>query len=356
MAEEQFQERTERATPRRREKAREEGRVARSNELNSAVILTLGITTLYFLGPVLVNRLQLFMKYIFSEAPNMSGDIDSMIALFQSNILNFFLLLGPILVLIGIIAYAINVLQVGMMFSTKSLEPKLDKLNIVNGLKRLFSVRSMVELIRDIIKLTLIATIAYFAIKAELPVFYNMSDNTVGALAAVMGKTSLMISLKIGLVLLILALFDYAFQKYDFEKSIRMTKQEIREENKDTEGSPEVKSRIKRIQREMSRKRMMQEIPKADVVITNPTHLAIAIKYDQEEMSAPMVIAKGERLLAEKIKEIAKEAGVPIVENKPLARALYEMCDIGSTVPSKLYRAVAEVLAYVYRLKEEKVS
>ena len=155
--------------------------------------------------------------------------------------------------------------------------------------------------------------------------------------------------------MLLLAVFDYAYQRYDFEKSIKMSKQEILDEYKDTEGSPQIKSRIRQIQREMSRKRMMQEIPKADVVITNPTHIAVALKYNPDEMDAPMVVAKGERLIAERIKEIAVEAGVPIVENRPLARALNNMCEIGSYVPATLYRAVAEVLAYVYRLKGAKV-
>jgi flagellar biosynthetic protein FlhB len=170
-----------------------------------------------------------------------------------------------------------------------------------------------------------------------------------------MGTMALTTALKIGVVMLILAVFDYAFQRYDFEKNIRMSKQEVKEELKDTEGSPQIKARIRQVQREMSRKRMIQEIPKADVVVTNPTHIAVALKYEQDTMDAPMVVAKGERLIAEKIKEIAHEAGVPVVENRPLARALFNLCEIGSYVPAKLYRAVAEVLAYVYRQKEEMV-
>lgn len=151
--------------------------------------------------------------------------------------------------------------------------------------------------------------------------------------------------------MLVLAILDYAYQKYDFEKSIRMSKQEIKDEYKDTEGSPQIKARVRQIQRDMSRRRMMQDVPKADVIITNPTHIAVALKYNPDEMDAPLVLAKGERLIAERIKEIARESGVPVVENRPLARALFSMCEVGSYVPTKLYRAVAEVLAYVYRLK-----
>ncbi len=355
MAEEQFQERTEQATPRRRQKAREEGKVARSLELNSAVILSLGAVTLYLMGPLLVRQLEQFMIYIFNEAPKMHADNDTILALVSSQVLTFFFILGPILLVLAIIAYGVNVLQVGFIISGKPLEPKLDVLNFANGIKRLVSMRSLVELIRDVIKLTVIGFVGYKAIVSQLDTFYLLSDNSVSVFAGAMGMLALKTTLQIGAVMLLLAVFDYAYQRYDFEKSIKMSKQEILDEYKDTEGSPQIKSRIRQIQREMSRKRMMQEIPKADVVITNPTHIAVALKYNPDEMDAPMVVAKGERLIAERIKEIAVEAGVPIVENRPLARALNNMCEIGSYVPATLYRAVAEVLAYVYRLKGAKV-
>nr|MBN2278324.1 flagellar biosynthesis protein FlhB [candidate division Zixibacteria bacterium] len=356
MAEDQFQERTERATPRRRQKAKEEGRVARSMELNSAVILCLGIMTIYFLGPLLANQLEQMSIYIFNEAPALAADFDSIVSLFNHNIINFFLLLGPILIMLTLIAYGVNILQVGVMFTSKPLEPKTDRLNPVSGIKRLFSARSLFQLARDVIKILLIAAVGYLVIKSQMDTFFLLSDTSASIFAAAMGKMALKTVLQVGGVILLLALLDYAYQKYDFEKSIRMSKQEIREEMKESEGSPQIKGRIRRIQREMSRRRMMQEVPKADVVITNPTHLAVALKYDQTEMDAPMVVAKGERLLAQRIKDIAREAGVPIVENKPLARSLFNMCEIGSYVPSQLYRAVAEVLAFVYRQKQEKVS
>ncbi|MBN2227401.1 MAG: flagellar biosynthesis protein FlhB [candidate division Zixibacteria bacterium] len=355
MAEEQFQERTEKATPRRRQKAREEGRVARSQELNSAVMLCLGALTLYFVGPLLIDQLERFMVFSFAEAPNMQVTTDSLVAFFSSKILTFFAMMGPVMIILALTAYGVNVLQVGILFTGKPIEPKLDKLNFANGIKRLFSTRSLFILVRDVIKLALIAFVGYKVVVSQLDTFYMLSDNSVPVFAGTMGKIALTTTLKIGAVILILALFDYAFQKYDYEKNIRMSKQDIRDESKDTDGSPETKMRIRRMQREMSRKRMMQEIPDADVVITNPTHLAVALKYKPDYMDAPMVIAKGQRLVAQRIKEIAKDAGVPIVENKPLARALFELCDVGSYVPAKLYRAVAEVLAYVYRLQEAKV-
>ncbi|MCX6827285.1 MAG: EscU/YscU/HrcU family type III secretion system export apparatus switch protein, partial [candidate division Zixibacteria bacterium] len=193
--------------------------------------------------------------------------------------------------------------------------------------------------------------VACLTVRSEIVSTLPLMDQEVGDILIYISRVSFRILSMTCWVLVALAILDYAYQKYDYEKSIRMSKQEIRDEYKDTEGSPEIKSRVRQIQREISRKRMMQEIPKADVVVTNPTHIAVALKYNPDEMDAPMVVAKGERLIAEKIKEIAVEAGIPIVENRPLARALFNICEIGAYVPAKLYRAVAEVLAYVYRLK-----
>jgi len=356
MAEEQFQERTEQATPRRRQKAREEGKVARSQELNSAAILLLGAATLYFTGPLLAEQIEQMMSYIFTEAPNMDINVNTLVAFFSQRILTFFLILTPVFAILIAIAYGINILQVGFLFTSKPLEPKLDKLNIINGFKRVISIRSLFELFRDVTKISLIGFVGYKAISMNLDTYFLLADNTVAHFAGAMGGLALMTVLKIGAAMMILALLDYAYQRYDFSKNIRMSKQEIRDEMKDTEGSPQIKSRIRQIQRDMSRRRMMQEIPTADVVVTNPTHIAVALKYDSDQMDAPMVVAKGERLLAEKIKKIAAEAGVPVVENKPLARALNKMCEVGAYVPAKLYRAVAEVLAYVYRLKGVEVN
>ena len=355
MAEDQFQERTEKATPRKRRKAREEGRVARSNELNSAVILCLGALALYLIGPSMISGLKAFMIQSFSDAPKISVTNDSLAALLSNRTLSFFLILTPFLAVLAVVAYGVNVLQVGVMFTTKPLEPKADRFNLANGIKRIISVRSLVQLARDVLKLTLIGVVGYWAITGNLDTIYHLSDTSPDVIATAIGRIALTTTLQIGGVILLLAILDYAYQKYDFEKNIRMSKQDIREEMKDTEGNPQIKARVRQLQREMSRKRMMREIPEADVVVTNPTHIAVALKYNPELMDAPLVVAKGQRLIAEKIKEIARMAGVPVVENKPLARALFKMCDIGSRVPSDLYRAVAEVLAYVYRLKGHEV-
>jgi flagellar biosynthetic protein FlhB len=204
---------------------------------------------------------------------------------------------------------------------------------------------------RDFLKLMAIGVVGYFAITHEFKNVVPLADSEVSSIISFIGSAAFRVVIKLCLAFIVIAFADYAFQKYDYEKQLKMSKQEIKDEMKKYEGSPETKSRIRRVQREMAQARMMGEVPQADVVVTNPTHIAVALKYDADEMDAPTVVAKGQRLIAEKIKSIAKENDVPIVENKPLARSLYEAVEVGMTIPAKLYKAVAEVLAYVYKLK-----
>lgn len=353
MAENTGQEKTEQATPRKRQKAREEGQVAHSAELNSVVIIAFGIITIYLLGPTMFANLGNLMHNTLSQAPHALITTATVKNLFNDKILTFAVILGPILLSLAVFAYAVNVAQVGFLFSTKAIEPKLDKFNMAKGFKRLVSKRSLVQLIRDVFKTLLIAYIAYSCISGAVPEILKVADKTIGGYMSVLGKLSLSVTIRICLVLLVLALFDLAFQRFDHAQKLKMTKQEIREEMKDTEGNPQIKGRIRQVQREMARRRMISEVPKADVVVTNPTHLAVALQYDSDEMPAPMVIAKGQRLIAEQIKRIARENNVPIVENKPLARSLFKLVDVGQFIPSTLYKATAEVLAYIYRTKED---
>lgn len=357
MAEEQgFQEKTEKATPRRRQKAREEGRVAKSMELNSALIIVLGCSAIFMLGPTLATQLRVMMSSTMANAPMLAAQDPTFAKSWTDSMLTFFSVVGPVFAVMLVIGLSSNIAQVGFHISNKAMEPKFDKLNIVNGLKRLLAVRSLVTLVRDTVKLTIVGIIGFYAIKSEFEHFFQLPDMSVVQIAATMGTMALVIALKIGAAMLVLAALDYAYQRYEFEKSIKMSKQDIRDEMKDTEGSPQVKARVRQIQRDMARNRMMSDVPHADVVITNPTHIAVALKYDAEIGSAPIVIAKGERLIAEKIKEIAYAHDVPVVEDKPLARALFKMCDVGQAIPGTLYRAVAEILAYVYRLKGKVVK
>lgn len=351
MAEENFQERTEKATGRRRQKAREEGKVAKSMELNSAIILCLGFLSLYLIGPSLADQTMNMLRHTFSNAPVIAASDPTFVSVFNNAMYKYFMILLPIFGILFVIAFGSNAAQVGFKVSTKVLEPKFEKLDLVSGLKRMFSLKSLVQLFRDSAKLFIVGFVAYKVIASEFDSFFMLPDMSVVQFASFLGKTAFFMVLKISGVIFALAILDYIYQKYEFEKSIRMSKQDMKDEYKDTEGSPQLKSRIRQVQRQMAQNRMMKAVPTADVVVTNPTHLAVAIKYDPDQMDAPTIIAKGERLIAQKIKEVAREAGVPVIEDKPLARALFKMCSIGDLVPSKLFRAVAEVLAYVYKQK-----
>ncbi len=351
MSGESFQERTEQATRRRLEKAREEGRVVKSQELNAAAMLALGALGLYMIGPYLSHQAQGLMRYTMTNVHVIATGDPTFMSVFSEYMLKFFLITLPVFAITGVVAVASNVVQIGFKITPKSLEPKLEKLSILKGFKRLFAVKSIVQLLKDMLKLVIVGFVAYNAIKGEFATFFLLPEMPVGELAASMGKLAVILTLKVGAIMFAIAILDYLYQRYEHQKSLRMSKQELKDEYKDTEGSPQLKSRIRQIQRENSRKRMMQAVPMADVVVTNPTHLAVALKYDQGKMNAPYVLAKGQRLVAQRIKEIARENDIPVIEDRPLARALYKLCDIGDVVPEKLYRAVAELLAYVYKLK-----
>lgn len=356
MAEENYQERTEQATPRRREKAREEGQVAKSLELNSAIMILLGFSTLLVLGPYMVDSTLQLMKHLLGNAASIAVTPDTTRGLFADNLMRFFSIIGPTVLALLMIGLAATVTQVGFRVSTKAISPKFDKLNIVDGLKRLFSMKTAVMGVRDVLKLAVIVITAYTVISGEMQQVMTLSDMAPSQLAATIGRRAIVIAIKIGVAMLVIALLDLLYQRWQFEKSIKMSKQDVRDEMKETEGSPQIKARIRQIQCDLARRRMMQDVPTADVVITNPTHLAVAIKYDHDKMNAPFVVAKGERLIAQRIREIAAEHNIPVIEDKPLARALFKMCEVGQIIPAALYRAVAEVLAYVYRLRGKGVN
>jgi flagellar biosynthesis protein FlhB len=356
MAEDNFQERTEQATPQRREKARETGQVARSMELNSAVMILLGCASLLALGPHIVGNTEDMMRYLLANAASIGTSNTDFSLIYSDQLVKFLIILGPVFAALVVIGFVSNIAQVGFKVSPKALEPKLEKLNFIQGIGKLFTMRSLVIGARDTLKLTIISVVAYKVVKSESDQFFALADMSVPQLAATIGKIALLIAIKIGVAILVLAILDYLYQKWDFEKSIRMSIQEIKEEYKDTEGSPQIKSRVRQIQREMARKRMMDDVPKADVVITNPTHYAVALKYDLSQMNAPYVVAKGQNLIAQRIKQIAIDNEIPVIEDRQLAQALFKLCDVGQMVPQSLYRAVAEVLAYVYRLRGKVMS
>jgi len=353
MADEKSQdEKTEQPTPKKLEDARKKGQVARSQELNSIVIIFMGMMALLFFSNHILSNLVHSFYFNFSQIGTEVTNA-TFYRLFIDNGIILAKILLPIMIMLGITGLLINIAQVGVKVSMEAISPKFDKFDVIKGFKKKFSTKTLFSLVRDVLKISLIAYVTYLTYKSEMKNYIPLADQELGQIFSFATGVALKILLRASGVLLILAILDYAYQKYEFIKGLKMTKQEIKDEMKQHEGDPLIKMRIKRIQREMAHARMLQEVEEADVVVTNPTHIAVALKYDTETMSAPKVVAKGERLLAEKIKEIAEKAGVPIVENKPLARALFEAVDIGMSVPAKLYKAVAEILAYVYRLKGE---
>ena len=354
MAEEkdEGQEKTEQATPKRKEEAREKGRVARSREVPSAAILFASLIYFYFNSSGLFEKLMSLVASLFSSAGQTTINANNISFFLIGLMSKVFFILIPLFALIFLISILANVIQVGFLFSSSVLQPEFSKIDPLKGFKRLFSLNSAVELIKNILKMLIIGIVSYIVVKNEVKGFLLLADQTVWEILVYIGRITFKILLSTGWVLIALAIFDYAYQRWEYEKGLRMTKQEIKDELKNTEGNPAIKGRIKRLQREMARKRMMAAVPKADVVITNPTHLAVALKYDQQKEIAPRVIAKGAGFIAEKIRETARENAVPLVENKPLAQVLYKMVDVNDLIPENLYRSVAEVLAYVYNLRK----
>lgn len=345
------QEKTEQATPKRQREAREEGQVVVSREISSALVLLGVIVAFYASGNWMVQQMAGVMQRYFGGMGQISLRDDSLQTLIINVMADFALIVFPVMLAALILGVAASIFQVGFTISGKSLMPKFSKINPVQGFSRLFSLRASVDLLKALAKIVVLGGLAYALIRDEtkaLPLLIRM--NVMGIWAFV-GRAALRIFMYTFVALAAIAGLDYLFQWWQHQKDLRMTKQEIREESRQTEGDPKVKSRIRSIQMEMSRKRMMADVPGATVVITNPTHLAIALRYDGKEMPAPRVVAKGAGFIAEKIKEIARSNRIPVVENKPLARSMYKSLKIGAFIPLEMYRAVAEVLAYVYRLK-----
>ena len=346
-------EKTEKPTPKRKQKARSEGQVAMSKEIATAITLILGFLSLKILGEYMYKQIGKVMNFNFT----LIQDIDSIIT--EDYILDLFIymiergiiIVGPISLIAMAIGIVTNILQVGWHPTTKPLKPRFDAFNPATGFKRLFSFRQIIEAIISIIKIIFLIIVIYSAVKDEVYQIINIVYMDLFSAFIYICNLCVDIGLKVGYFFIIIAVLDFAYQRYSHTKKLRMSKQDIKDEYKQTEGDPFIKGKIRQKMREYSLRRMMQEVPGADVVITNPTHFAVAIKYDREKEAAPIVVAKGVDHLAQKIKNLAKENNVEIVENKPLARALYNTVEVGKEIPPELYQAVAEILAFVYKLK-----
>ena len=352
-------EKTEPATAKKLQDARKEGQVAKSKELSAAVeLIALFLVLKIFVSYIGENLISVF-PVIYHKMPDIINNSAGGLSVFTvttvvNNVMLVILkILAPVFAIGVTCCVLINILQVGWKVTGKPMQPKFSKINPMSGFKRIFSKESLFELVKSIAKIALIAYVAYTSVKDHQNDLFLLYDIPLMQVIILIGSIVIDAGLKISIVYLVVGIVDWLYQKHKFKEDMKMTKQEVKDEYKNTEGNPEIKGRQRSKMREASQRRMMQNLPTADVDITNPTHLSVAIKYDADKNSAPIVIAKGEDFLAMKIREIARENNIEIVENKPLARMLYANVDIGAEVPPELYQAVAEVLAFVYSLKNK---
>jgi flagellar biosynthetic protein FlhB len=350
------QERTEQPTGKRIREAREKGQACKSVEVSTMLLFLASIVAFYLYIPVVSRRLAVLVASYLGHLSMWDGSAEGLVGIFRQATFRFGVLVLPLLLAFLAVGLASNILQVGFMASPEAIKPKLSKLNPVSGFKnRFMSARSLEQLVKTLIVVAVVVWVSYRAVKRELPVFPPLVNADTSVIVLTFFRSAMRLLLDVLWVFVIIAAADYGFQKWQYTRDLMMTRQEVKDEFKNTEGNPVIKSRIRSIQIHMARRRMMKAVPKADVVITNPTHLAVALQYDRKRMIAPTVVAKGAGEVAEKIKKTARGAGVPIVENKPLAQAMFKSLDIGDTIPEELYKAVAEILAYVYRLKAKAV-
>ena len=348
------QEKSEAPTSRRIQEARKKGDVAKSMEVPSAAVLLTGLLTLYYTSDLMLGRLFILLRHYLGNLHTFQIIPGNMPMLTRETMLETGLIVAPVMGVIFLTALAANYAQVGILFTTEKLAPKFDKIDPIQGFARLFSKQTLANVVKSVGKLLIIGYVSYTEIKKALPGILPLMDQEPILILSFMGRVAFWLFLKAALIIALLAAIDYAFQRWQFMEKMKMTKQEIKDEAKQTEGDPHVKGRIRAIQMQMARQRMMAEVPKADVVITNPTRLAIALRYDAMAMAAPMVLAKGAGAIAQKIREIAEEHGIPLVEDKPLAQALYKSVGLNEPIPENLFQTVAEVLAYVYNIKRKR--
>jgi len=342
---------TEEPSSQRLEDFRKEGQVSQSKELTSLMVLLATMAALYGLGPGLATDFMDFMRRMFAEASIVDLTTERAGVLLMMCLMQAGKMVLPIAAagfLAGVLG---SVVQFGFLFTLTPLEPQVSRIDPISGFQRIFSMASLVEGFKSLLKLTAVVSTTYLLLKSEVLGSASVIDMDSAQFVAYMSTAGFRLVGGVCIGLFVVAALDFSYQKFKYHKSLMMTKQEVKTEHKQREGDPMLKARIRGLQREMARKRMMAEVPKADVIVTNPTHYAVALKYDGEKMAAPRVVAKGKDLVAQRIKEIARKNGIPLVENVPLARALHKSVKVGGVVPRALYQAVAEVLAYVYRLK-----
>lgn len=354
MADFEGQEKTEQPSSKKLEDARKKGMVAKSVEVNSLLIVVTGLITIFLLQSYIGRQMSNFTINIFNSLDVLPNRI-SLVSNMAFDWFMFFLsVLFPVMTAIVVISLASNIAQVGFRISPEAIAPKFSKLNPAKGIKKIFSSRSVVEIFKTLLKFFVISFFTYLILSDLIIAAAYLDNLNPSEIIMFMLDKAFSLLWKIALLYTVIAAIDFAYQRYKFRKDMMMTKQEVKEEMKQLEGDPTVKGRIRKMQMQAAQQRMMANLPTADVVITNPTHFAVALKYDMTKDTAPEVIAKGVDLLAQRIKKVAAEHNIPLHEDRELARALYKMCDVGDKIPPSLFKAVAQVLAYVYNLKKNK--
>ena len=352
-------EKTEQATPRRRSKERDKGNVSKSQDFVASITLAIGVAVLYIMTVDIIETLKAYFHDTFANLRPQTLPVDDYLQVFIPPLVVSVKILAPFFFFIALAAIATRKIEVGNLFAKEVLKPKFDKLNPANALKALwqkiniFSPRTLVEFVKSIIKLIVVGVVGFNVIikrKDELLALLGIDLN---ASLSVLGSVTMEILVSVCIIMLLIGILDKKFQTYQYEKSIKMTKQEVKDEWKNMEGDPVIKGKIRSIQMKFAQQRMMGRVKQADVVVTNPTHYAVALKYDQQETPVPMVVAKGVDFIAFKIREIAKANNIPIVENRPLARSLYKLVPIDGIIPPELYVAVAEVLSFVFKNRQK---
>lgn len=348
-------EKTEQPTARKREEARERGQVARSVDLSTAVILLTSLLVFRFSGHMIWDGLSKITVSILQNMHHPEINVDTVVSAFLSGMLTLLWIMLPFVVAVSVAAFLINVIQVGFVVSGQPLVPDITKMDPIKGLKRIYSLRSVVKTFVSILKIVFISTVVYLTLKGEISTINSMVDQSINEIFLYSVNLSFEVGIRMSLALLLLALLDFSYQRYQTTRDLMMTKQEVKEEMKRMEGDPKIKERRRQIQRQLAMQRMMAGVPKADVIVTNPTHFAVALQYE-EEFGAPKVVGKGADLIALRIREIAEEHQIPIFEDPPLARELFKKCEIDQIIPVELWAAVAEVLAYIYKTNKKQVK
>ncbi|WP_096189111.1 flagellar biosynthesis protein FlhB [Evansella halocellulosilytica] len=347
------QEKTEKATPKKRQESRKKGQVAKSTDVNTAFILLFVFLLFWFIGSFAAEQMFGIARFTYEEYLLLDLTEQNVHSMFLNYTYQAVIIVAPIMFIAMVAGIFSNYVQVGFLFAPEAIKMKLSKIDPIKGAKRIFSIRALVEFLKSMLKITLVGIVTFTVIWVFFDEILKLGLYSVGEGVRLIGNLTVIMGLSVAFLLIFLSILDYMYQKYDHEKNIRMSKQDVKDEYKKTEGDPLIKSKIKEKQKQMAMSRMMQEVPKADVVITNPTHYAVALKYDDSKMDAPVVVAKGVDYIALKVINVAKNNHVVTVENRPLARALYAQAEIGDQVPEDLFKAVAEVLAYVYRIQKK---